>query len=98
MKRPLGIRGGLVIIATIGSTVPTTAELFAQKRPIPPTSIDLTEDTYSEWRDFILPTADELRWQKIPWRRSWTEALGEAQMKNKPILVWAMNGHPLNDC
>jgi len=98
MKSLLGICGGLVIITTIGNTLPSSSELFAEERPIRPTSLDLTEGTYSAWREFILPTPDELRWQKIPWRRSWTEALGEAQTKNKPILVWAMNGHPLNDC
>jgi len=88
----------LMMTVGIGTAAFFTPGLFSQERPLPPTSQELTEETFSKWRDFILPTSDELRWQQIPWRRSWTEALCEAQAADKPILVWAMNGHPLDDC
>ncbi len=97
MKSSLRIRG-LMIAVGIGIGAFPTPKLLPQEKPIPPTSQELTEETYSKWRDFILPTPEELRWQQIPWRRSWTEALCEAQAKDKPILLWAMNGHPLDDC
>jgi hypothetical protein len=56
---------------------------------------DLTDDTYAQIRDHVLPAADELRWTKVDWRASFWDAVVEAQKADKPILLWAMNGHPL---
>ena len=49
----------------------------------------------TEWADHIRPTAEELRWQQIPWHSTFYSAVCEAQRAGKPILLWAMNGHPL---
>ncbi len=59
-----------------------------------PTSL-LADGTYATIRDLILPTPDELRWRAIPWRASLSEAVVEAQAAAKPVLLWAMDGHPL---
>lgn len=56
---------------------------------------ELTDATYAKWRDHVLPKTWELAYQKIPWRPSFWEAVIEAQEKDKPILLWTMNGHPL---
>ena len=55
----------------------------------------LTEDRYAAVRDRILPTAEEVAWRQIPWRESFWEGVIEAQETRRPILLWAMNGHPL---
>ncbi|SVC46217.1 uncharacterized protein METZ01_LOCUS299071 [marine metagenome] len=55
----------------------------------------LTEKTYQMWRDFIKPTESDLAWTRIQWRTSFQEGLMEAEAKQKPMLLWAMNGHPL---
>lgn len=34
-------------------------------------------------------------WRKIAWRTTLGEAIVEASRDKKPILLWAMNGHPL---
>jgi hypothetical protein len=47
------------------------------------------------WRDFIAPKAEELSWESIPWRATLWGALREAQEQDLPVLLWAMNGHPL---
>ena len=47
------------------------------------------------WRDFIQPTKQELAWSSIPWKSSFQEGLIEADTQKKPMLLWAMNGHPL---
>ena len=54
----------------------------------------LNDESYASWRDFLLPRPEELRWQEIPWRLSLREAMTEAGKTGKPILLWAMNGHP----
>ena len=51
--------------------------------------------SYEELRDTILPRAEELKWTEIPWRATFWESVVEAQGKEMPILLWAMNGHPL---
>lgn len=56
---------------------------------------ELTDETYTKWRDHVLPKTWEVAYQKIPWRPSFWEAVIEAQEKDKPVLLWAMNGHPL---
>jgi hypothetical protein len=56
---------------------------------------DLTDKTYDRLRDQILPTKEEAVWKAIPWRSTLWDALVDAQKEDKPILIWAMNGHPL---
>ena len=55
----------------------------------------LTEKNYAVWRDYITPPEKELRWKSIPWRTSFTEGMVDADRFQKPLLLWAMNGHPL---
>lgn len=61
-----------------------------------PAERPLTETSASHWHDFIRPKADELAWQAIPWRTTLLAALRDAEDVDKPILLWAMNGHPLS--
>ena len=51
--------------------------------------------TIDEWRERIEPRASELAYAEIPWHASFWEAERVAQREQKPILLWAMNGHPL---
>ena len=51
--------------------------------------------TLEEWRERIEPKASELAWTEIPWHASFWEAERAAQREQRPILLWAMNGHPL---
>jgi len=63
--------------------------------PGEPRAQTLDGRTLEEWRDLILPRAEELSWEAIGWRPTFWAALGEAQERDRPILLWAMNGHPL---
>ena len=60
--------------------------------PAPP---ELNDQTYARWRDYIRPKPEEINWEEIPWRATLWDAVVEAQQQEKPILLWAMNGHPL---
>ncbi len=55
----------------------------------------LDETTFVKWRDYLEPSEADERWQGIPWRGRFLEAMEEAAEKNLPVLLWAMNGHPL---
>ena len=63
--------------------------LFLQAAP------DLTDKTYDGTRDFILPSKAEMVWKAIPWKSTLWDALVQGQKEDKPIVLWAMNGHPL---
>jgi len=57
------------------------------------------DDTaFTAQRDAILPSGEELAWRALPWRPELGTALAEGNRANKPILLWAMNGHPLGQC
>ena len=42
----------------------------------------------------IVPQQGELDWRAIPWQAELRQALVEAGRVQKPVLLWAMNGHP----
>lgn len=54
-----------------------------------------TEANFAQWRDFIKPKASELSFESCDWKPTFWEAVVEGQRTNKPILLWAMNGHPM---
>lgn len=42
-----------------------------------------------------LRPADDETWRTIPWKTSVLDAQKEAGEQQKPIFIWAMDGHPL---
>jgi hypothetical protein len=50
---------------------------------------------YAKWRDYVLPSASELSYRKIPWYASVLHGVVEAQKQDKPVMLVLMNGHPL---
>src|SRR6185295_4698844 len=59
----------------------------------PPPVLD--EKSYKKWSEFIRPSADELKWKKIPWRTDLVAAVAEGKALNRPILLWSDQGNPL---
>ncbi len=43
----------------------------------------------------VLPAPSEVLWQDLPWQPSLLAGLVEGRRLDKPVLLWAMNGHPL---
>lgn len=54
----------------------------------------LTEMKFRELQQLLTPDGAEL-WRRIPWRIELLEAQREAAEQNKPLFLWAMDGHPL---
>lgn len=46
----------------------------------------------------IKPTKTELKWLEIPWLGKILEGRQAARAAEKPMFLWAMNGHPLGTC
>jgi hypothetical protein len=58
-------------------------------------STELSDKTFAPLRDLIRPKGEELCFETVPWLPTFWEAVVAAQEKDRPILLWAMNGHPL---
>lgn len=56
---------------------------------------ELNDKTFSLWRDHIRPKAAERCFETVHWLPTFWDAVMTAQKEDKPILLWAMNGHPL---
>jgi len=56
---------------------------------------ELSDANFDKLKKQILPDPSQLKWQEIPWLSTYWDSVLVAQAKDKPILLWAMNGHPL---
>ena len=70
-----------------------TFTIFACKEQY--STFQLNQSNYEIWRSYIEPKATDLAWAQISWRSSFQEGLAESYREQKPMLLWAMNGHPL---
>ncbi|HLF93576.1 MAG TPA: hypothetical protein VJB14_08940 [Planctomycetota bacterium] len=55
----------------------------------------LDDKTCKPWVDFVRPSAEELKWKRIPWRTDFLAAVEEAKALQRPILLWSDQGNPL---
>ncbi len=54
----------------------------------------LTVEEFEKLHRQLQPPKDEA-WRSIPWRVSLLEARDQAAREQKPLFIWAMDGHPL---
>jgi hypothetical protein len=73
----------LFLCAAIALAMPT----FGQAEP-------LSDAEFQTLLKELQPSVDE-PWRTIPWKISLLDAQREAAKDNKPIFIWAMDGHPL---
>jgi hypothetical protein len=85
MIRNLVVR--LALTATIG------AAALAASAP-PAAAQELTADTFDRLAAHIRPAPAECSWQDIQWLESLGKGLAAAVEQQRPVLLWAMNGHP----
>ena len=57
-------------------------------------STELTEARYKQLCSELRSSENEL-WRTIPWKIDLLDAQQLAASENKPIFIWAMDGHPL---
>lgn len=63
--------------------------------PLPQETTALTLQNLDATLAHILPAETEVRWKDVDWRVALGDGVLEARAAEKPILLWAMNGHPL---
>jgi len=71
---------------------PWRAELLAMRAlPLPAVGVD----DLPVWRAYVLPGPDELVFEQVEWLPSFAAGLRAAARAERPLFLWAMNGHPL---
>lgn len=67
----------------------------AQEEPLvlPPIELDAAE--LDAWVDWMQPQDGELPWSDVQWIPVFGQGVLQASEERKPVLFWAMNGHPL---
>ena len=55
----------------------------------------LDEQSLAAWVAYMTPSSDEMSWAVVDWLPSYAEGVVAAQEQRRPLLLWAMNGHPL---
>ena len=80
-----------VLLSMLFVLIPVTPALAQQKIT---SQRELTEKTYSAILKTLQKLPVETHWKEIPWRPNFSEAIRDARKADKPILLWAMNGHP----
>jgi len=68
--------------------------LWVATTSLPACATELSEQRCRELMDELQPGKDAL-WRTIPWKLSVVDARETAWEENKPIFIWAMDGHPL---
>ncbi|MGY8642222.1 MAG: hypothetical protein ACKVJU_14155 [Verrucomicrobiales bacterium] len=58
---------------------------------------EITGESLDRWLTFLKPTDGELGWRKLRWHHDLSAAAAEAKELDRPILLWAMNGHPCGE-
>jgi len=74
------------------------ATFLALLAPVPqelPALPELVHADIARWREHVRPSAEELGFEALPWIPSFSEGLKAASAQGRPLLFWAMNGHPL---
>ncbi|MEL6429379.1 MAG: hypothetical protein AAFU73_00995 [Planctomycetota bacterium] len=78
-----------LLAAALGAAATHLADAHAPIRPDDP-AFEVTDVVAH-----VVPGADELRWRSIPWRPSLSAGMRDGARLDRPVLLWAVNGHPL---
>jgi hypothetical protein len=60
----------------------------------PAAAQELTAETFDRWAAHVRPAPAECSWQEIRWLENLGKGIAAGAEHRKPVLLWAMNGHP----
>jgi len=89
--------GGLASGQSADATAPPAAAVDAGESPERGDEIEslLTRENLGEWRAKVAAQPEELEWLDVGWLPQLGMAVAATEAEPRPILLWAMNGHPL---
>lgn len=81
----------LPFLALLAQTAQDDPAAAAQQLSLPALAID----DLPRWRAHLRPITEELAYGEISWIPEFAAGVRCADEQGKPLLFWAMNGHPL---
>ena len=78
-------------VLSTGVSLLLSAGFHAQSKAQSP---PLDKERFVELQALLTPDAS-VTWRRIPWRIELLAAQREAAAADKPLFIWAMDGHPL---
>ena len=92
-RRPVAL---CLVLVLLGAGATAQDDVDAQEAAAKALSIpDVRAADLKAWSVHLRPCADELAWRAIPWLDTFAAGVLAADEEKKPLLFWAMNGHPL---
>ena len=65
----------------------------APARDLEPPALERVD--LARWRAHLRPNERDLRFAALDWAPTFLDGLRRAAGEQRPLLLWAMNGHPL---
>ena len=81
----------LLAIVSAPQEAPADEATRARALPLP----ELRVDELDRWREHVKPTGSELAFEEIAWLPDFAAGVRRSAEEQRPLLFWAMNGHPL---
>ena len=53
------------------------------------------EREQARWREHVRPRGEEVSFEQIDWIPDFAGGIRASSEQQRPLLFWAMNGHPL---
>ena len=82
--------GRVLMSMRIGALIALAVGLLQHLAP----AEELTEAEFQRLHEMLRPADDE-PWLTIPWKVALLDAQRAAAQQERPIFIWAMDGHPL---
>ncbi|MCK5940514.1 MAG: hypothetical protein KAI24_00990 [Planctomycetes bacterium] len=82
------------LLLVAAASLAVSATLAAQQRATTAAAPRLDDERFAELQALLTPDATA-GWRTIPWRIDLLAAQREASKLDRPLFVWAMDGHPL---
>ena len=91
MPRSAHLRAFLISLALVAPAASQNDRELVREIELPL----LSTENLGDWAKHIQPDRDELGAESIDWIPDFAQGVLEASRQEKPLLFWAMNGHPL---
>lgn len=92
---PIG--AALLVAAGPASPIqdPPESSMGSSAAELPETPGPLSEPAWRRLVDWLTPPREDLAWLELGWAPTVAEGVRRAEAEGRPLLLWAMNGHPL---
>lgn len=83
------------LASILASSSPSQDPVSAPSAVVVDDPAPLSSREYEEWVAWLTPGPEDLEWLEVGWLPTLSAGIARAREEQRPLLLWAMNGHPL---